>query len=105
VRPKAAEDHSKIVGLDLTVVALCGKRIGPTKNNKDQGRASRWCQSPLRRVCLHSSRSQKLVWRCPQCRTRYEAVGEEHIAVLGAFVAIHGWQVRPLRIIDGVAHV
>jgi hypothetical protein len=85
-----------IMGLDLQVASVCGRK---------RSALQQWCGSGRIRVAPFSKKSSILIWRCVWCGARHGRVDEQTIATLKQFVQRHGWQLRPLKIVDGVAHV
>jgi hypothetical protein len=75
-----------ICGLDFMVVGLCGHRL---KNGHH-------CVCPKRRIGLHSTKSRKLILRCPWCRCRHGHPSEIEIKRLRAFVVKYGFTARPI---------
>jgi hypothetical protein len=85
-----------ITGLDIQVASVCGHKRDTLQH---------WCDCSTVRVAPYSKRSAILIWRCVACGTRRGRVDEESAAILRRFVERHACSVRPLRIIEGVAHV
>lgn len=84
------------MGLDLQVASVCGHKRQTLQVWRGSGRV---------RTAPYSKKSSILIWRCVQCGARHGRVDEETIAILKHFVEQYGWQCRPLKIVDGVAHV
>jgi hypothetical protein len=92
-----SEEEASIVGLDVIRVAPCGRRVND---------AWRHCDSPFVRLAYHSTKSKKLILRCPWCRGRRGHPSAAEIAALKQFVKTYGWNQRQIVIgNDGVACV
>jgi hypothetical protein len=93
----AAPIDDPIFGLDLMVVAGCGRHI---KKPNIHGRSGHWCMCPKRRVAYHSVTSRKLILRCPWCGARHGPLTEDQDKRLRAFVARYGFTARSIVLVE-----
>lgn len=80
-------DDAAIMGLDALCTNPCGRRIRDSQ---------RYCGCGVMRISPYSRVSKILVWRCQWCKCRHGKVGADEAKRLKAFVAMFGWNMRPL---------